>query len=100
MIILTKKVFCFVKQDSVVREDAVRFTTKGGMAIEDVPEWVKNDPLYGWGLEDGDIVEVNNASAKSESIAVAKAKKRRKAKTEDVAPEVETVSEAEDESAE
>lgn len=50
MIILTKKVFCFVKQDSVVREDAVKFTTKGGMAIEDVPEWVKNDPLYGWGL--------------------------------------------------
>lgn len=74
MIILTRKVFCFVKQDSVDREEAIRFTTKGGLEIEDAPEWIKNDPLYGWGLEDGDIVEVNGKTPKAEAEAVAKAK--------------------------
>ena len=81
MIILTRKVFCFVKQDSVDREEAIRFTTKGGLEIEDAPEWIKNDPLYAWGLEDGDIVEVNGdivevngKTPKAEAEAVAKAK--------------------------
>lgn len=78
MIILTRKVFCFVKQDSVDREEAIRFTTKGGLEIEDAPEWIKNDPLYDWGLEDGDIVPVNGktpkAEAEAEAEAVAKAK--------------------------
>lgn len=79
MIILTRKVFCFVKQDSVDREEAIRFTTKGGLEIEDAPEWIKNDPLYDWGLEDGDIVEVNGKTPKAEAEAVAKAKKTNKA---------------------
>lgn len=82
MIILTRKVFCFVKQDSVDREEAIRFTTKGGLAIEDAPEWIKNDPLYDWGLEDGDIVEVNGKTPKAEAEAVAKAKKTTKAEDE------------------
>ena len=79
MIILTRKVFCFVKQNSVDREEAIRFTTKGGLKIEDAPEWIKNDPLYDWGLEDGDIVEVNGKTPKAEAEAVAKAEESTKA---------------------
>lgn len=81
MIIITKKRFGFVQQDGAEREAATKFVTKGGMAIEDAPHWIKDDPLFALGVETGDIVEVNNKSAKAEAEAVAKARKS-KAKAE------------------
>lgn len=58
MVILTKKRFGFVKQDGTERIDAERFLTKGGMEIEDAPDWIATDPLYALAVESGDLVPV------------------------------------------
>lgn len=79
MIILTKKRFGFVKQDGTERMEAERFTSKGGMAIEDAPDWIKTDPLYELAVAAGDLVVVKNKSPKAEAEAVAKAKVNAKA---------------------
>lgn len=74
MIILTKKVFCFVnKEPNVSRDNAQKFRTKGGMAIEEAPEWVKNDPLFQWAKADGDLVVVENNTPKTEAAATTEA---------------------------
>ena len=79
MVILTKKRFGFVKQDGTERIDAERFLTKGGMEIEDSPDWIATDPLYALAVESGDLVPVNGKTPKAEAEAVAKAKKLTKA---------------------
>lgn len=84
MIIISKKRFGFVQQDGTERAAATKFVTKGGMAIEDAPDWIKKDPLFELAVEVGEIVEVKNKSAKAEAEAIAKAKKS-KAETEDAA---------------
>ena len=74
MIILTKKVFCFVnKEPNVSRDNARKFRTKGGMAVEEAPEWVQNDPLFQWAKADGDVIVVENNTAKAEAAAMAAA---------------------------
>lgn len=86
MIILTKKRFGFVKQDGTERIEAERFTSKGGMAIEDAPDWIETDPLYALAVESGELVVVNGKTPKAEAEAVAKATKTKKAdKAEDEA---------------
>lgn len=79
MVILTKKRFGFVKQDGTERIDAERFLTKGGMEIEDAPDWIETDPLYALAVAAGDLVPVNGKTPKAEAEAVAKAKKTAKA---------------------
>ena len=64
MIILTKKRFGFVKQDGTERIDAERFLTKGGMEIEDAPNWIATDPLYALAVESGDLVPVSGKTPK------------------------------------
>lgn len=77
MIILTKKRFCFEHPGDVT----VNFISKGGMAIEDAPEWVANSALYPLALADGDLVVVNGSDNKAEAEAVAKARTTRKRTT-------------------
>lgn len=67
MLILTKKKFMFRNADG----DA--FTTKGGMLIEEAPEWITKQLLYTLAKDDGDIVEVKGNSEAAEAVAVAKA---------------------------
>ncbi len=67
MLILTKKKFMFRNADG----DA--FTTKGGMLIEEAPEWIAKQLLYTLAKDDGDIVEVKGNSEAAEAVAVAKA---------------------------
>ena len=76
MIILTRKVFCFVNQEpDQSREAAKKFVTKGGMNMEEAPDWIKNDPLFQWAKADGDIIiaESNTAKAEAEAVATATA---------------------------
>lgn len=74
MIILSKKRFGFVKQDGNERLEAEKFVTKGGMAIEDAPDWIEKNPLYQLAVEAGEIVTVNGKTPKAEAEAIAKAK--------------------------
>ena len=74
MIILTRKVFCFVNQETnQSREAAKKFVTKGSMTMEEAPDWIKNDPLFQWAKADGDIIIAESNTAKSEAEAVATA---------------------------
>lgn len=76
MIILTRKVFCFVNQETnQSREAAKKFVTKGSMTMEEAPDWIKNDPLFQWAKADGDIIiaESNTAKAEAEAVATATA---------------------------
>ena len=76
MIILTRKVFCFVNQETnQSREAAKKFVTKGSMTMEEAPDWIKNDPLFQWAKDDGDIIiaESNTAKAEAEAVATATA---------------------------
>ena len=76
MIILTRKVFCFVNQEhDQSREAAKKFVTKGNMTMEEAPDWIKNDPLFQWAKADGDIIiaESNTAKAEAEAVATATA---------------------------
>lgn len=77
MIILTKKRFCFEHPSDVT----VTFTSKGGMAIEDAPDWITGSALYKLALADADVVAVNGAGAAAETEAVAKARTTRKRST-------------------
>lgn len=77
MIILTKKRFCFEHPSDVT----LNFISKGGMAIEDAPDWIKASALYPLALADGDVVVVNGAGAKAEAEAVAKARTSRRRTT-------------------
>lgn len=74
MIILTKKRFCFEHPSDIT----LSFISKGGMAIEDAPDWITESALYPLALADGDLVIVNGTDAKSEAEAVAKARTTRK----------------------
>lgn len=76
MIILSKKRFGFVKQDGNERLEAEKFVTKGNMAIEDAPDWIKNCPLFNLAVECGEIVTVNGKTPKAEAEAIAKAKQK------------------------
>lgn len=76
MIILTRKVFCFVNQETnQSREAAKKFVTKGSMTMEEAPDWIKNDPLFQWAKADGDIIiaESNTVKAEAEAVATATA---------------------------
>ena len=74
MIILTRKVFCFVNQETnQSREAAKKFVTKGNMTMEEAPDWIKNDPLFQWAKADGDIIIAESSSAKAEAVVVAAA---------------------------
>lgn len=84
MIILSKKRFGFVKQDGNERLEAEKFVTKGNMAIEDAPDWIKDCPLFNLAVECGEIVTVNGKTPKAEAEAIAKAKQ---AKTEEAEAE-------------
>ena len=72
MISLTRKVFCFVNQETnQSREDAKKFVTKGSMTMEEAPDWIKNDPLFQWAKADGDIIIAESNTAKAEAVTVA-----------------------------
>ena len=74
MIILTRKVFCFVNQETnQSREAAKKFVTKGSMTMEEAPDWIKNDPLFQWAKDDGDIIIAESNIVKAEAAAVATA---------------------------
>lgn len=74
MIILTRKVFCFVNQETnQSREAANKYVTKGAMTMEEAPDWIKNDPLFQWAQADGDIIIAESSSAKAEAAAVSAA---------------------------
>lgn len=74
MIILTRKVFCFVNQEpNQSREAANKYVTKGAMTMEEAPDWIKNDPLFQWAQADGDIIIAESSSAKAEAVVVAAA---------------------------
>lgn len=53
MKILTKKRIAFR-----VNNEGPEFVTQGGGNIEDAPEWIKKDPMFGWASTDGDLVEL------------------------------------------
>lgn len=85
MNILTRKVFCFVNQETnQSREAAKKFVTKGSMTMEEAPDWIKNDPLFQWAKTDGDIIiaESNTAKAEAEAVATATAPAPAPAKAE------------------
>lgn len=85
MIILTRKVFCFVNQETnQSREAAKKFVTKGSMTMEEAPDWIKNDPLFQWAKADGDIIiaESNTAKAEAEAVVTATAPTPAPAKAE------------------
>ena len=85
MIILTRKVFCFVNQEpNQSREAANKYVTKGAMTMEEAPDWIKNDPLFQWAQADGDIIiaESNTAKAEAEAVATATAPAPAPAKAE------------------
>ena len=72
MIILTRKVFCFVNQEpNQSREAAEKFVTKGNMNMEEAPDWIKNDPLFQWAKADGEIIIAESNTAKAEAVTVA-----------------------------
>jgi hypothetical protein len=73
MVILTKRKFMFRNADGEY------FISKGGMVIEDAPDWIPSTRIYGLALADGDIVEVKGKDAAAETVAVAKATKTTKA---------------------
>lgn len=74
MVILTKRKFMFRNADGEC------FISKGGMVIEDAPDWIVSCRIYGLALADGDLVEVKGNTQKAETAAVAKATKATKAK--------------------
>ena len=74
MVILTKRKFMFRNADGEC------FISKGGMVIEDAPDWIVSCRIYGLALADGDLVEVKGNTQKAETVAVAKATKATKAK--------------------
>lgn len=53
MKILTKKRIAFR-----VNNEGPEFVSQGGGAIEEAPEWIKKDPMFGWASADGDLVEL------------------------------------------
>lgn len=77
MIILTKKRFCFEHPSDIT----LSFISKGGMAIEDAPDWITESALYPLALSDGDLVVVNGTDANAEAEAVAKARTTRRRTT-------------------
>lgn len=77
MVILTKRKFMF---KSAIGET---FITKGGMVIEDAPDWIQETRLFSLAVSDGDLVTVQgNGSDKDADIALAKAKRTRAKKAE------------------
>lgn len=68
MFILSKKRFQFKNQIGDV------CTTKGGMELESIPDWVKDIPFFQAALDDGDIIIATSGSEKDATVAVAKAK--------------------------
>lgn len=59
MVILSKKKFVLGAGDT-------RFVTKGGMQLEDAPDWIVKDPLYKLALADGDIIVTKSEAAEPE----------------------------------
>ncbi len=77
MVILTKTRFMFKSVAGDV------FISKGGMVIEEAPDWIQSTRLYELAVSDGDLVEVKgNGSDKDADIALAKAKRTRAKKAE------------------
>jgi len=54
--IFTKKRFCFR------HPDGGESVTTNVLTFQEVPEWVKEDPLFDWAVADGDL-EVTNSKA-------------------------------------
>lgn len=76
MIILTKKRYCF-------RNGDVKVETAGGGAIETVPDWVAETPLFKLASEGGNIYEMKNKGRTVTEQTPKKAAKKQKA-AEDV----------------
>lgn len=77
MVILTKRKFMF---KSAIGDT---FVSKGGMVIEEAPDWIQETRLFELAAGDGDLVTVQgNGSDKDADIALAKAKRTRAKKTD------------------
>lgn len=66
MYILTKKRFQF-------QRGTEKYTTQGGMAMEEAPNWIVDTTLYKWAKGDGDILEVKGSGDKAANKAMATA---------------------------
>jgi hypothetical protein len=64
--IYTRKAFMFVQPvtagDKAAEKDPKRFVRTQADSFTVVPDWVKNDNMYKWGLADGDIKVVAAAA--------------------------------------
>ena len=94
MVILTKRKFMFRNADGEC------FISKGGMVIENAPDWIPSTRIYNLALADGDIVEVKGNTQKAETAAVDKATETKETETVEAAEETETVEAAEEPEAE
>ena len=72
MIILTKKKFCF-------ELDGEKFTSRGGMEMENAPSWIQKTWLFDLAVKDGDLIVAQDSDTKTEADV-------RKAASEPVAP--------------
>lgn len=70
MIILTKKRYCF-------RNGDVKVETAGGGAIETVPDWVAQTPLFKLASEGGNIYEMKS-KGRTVTESAKKASKKQK----------------------
>lgn len=55
---LVKKAVTFKQRDPQSGRVIRAHTVQGSMAIVDLPDWVKSDPIFGWMKTSGDIVEI------------------------------------------
>lgn len=83
MVILTKRKFMFRNADGEC------FISKGGMVIENAPDWIPSTRIYSLALADGDIVEVKGNTQKAETAAVDKATETKEAEAVEAAEEPE-----------
>ena len=71
---ISKKRFMFKNTDGGV------FITKGGMEMEEAPDWIGTTLLYKLAVEDGDLIIVSGSGTdKDAAVAVAKAVRRTRA---------------------
>lgn len=60
MIILTKKKFCF-------ELDGEKFTSRGGMEMENAPLWIQKTWLFDLAVKDGDLIVAQDSDTKTEA---------------------------------
>ena len=88
MRVFAKKTFEFSRRElkdglSVVVEKATTIP----LGFKDLPDWVENDPLFGWARKDGDLEIIQNKNDQKAAELSATATKGNKVKSEKITGE-------------